>query len=140
LGGVVRITSSAIQQIIEHARQESPNECCGLLVGLGDHVHRARAAGNLERSPTRYTVDPRDHFAALREARAQGLQVIGAYHSHPASPAEPSASDRAEANDSTFLYLIVSLAQPEPELAAYRIEPAAVVRLALVATGGIGRE
>jgi len=58
-------------------------------------------------------VDPADHFAAIRSAREAGLVVVGGYHSHPTSPAAPSARDVREATDPDSLFLIVSLLTTE---------------------------
>ncbi len=105
-----------------HAREEAPRECCGLLVGTKRAVVRSLRARNLSASATRYLVDPEDHFAALRAARAEDLAVVGAYHSHPASPPEPSETDLAEATYPHFLYVIVSLAdRTREEVRAYRL-------------------
>lgn len=95
--------------MLAHAREEAPRECCGLLVGRGDSVVRSVRTRNLDPKATRYLIDPEDHFAAIRGARAEGLEVVGAYHSHPISAAVPSPTDIAEANNgSDFLYVIVS--------------------------------
>jgi proteasome lid subunit RPN8/RPN11 len=92
-----------------HAQEDAPNECCGLLVGRRGVVESAIRARNLEAGPTRYRIDPQDHFAAIRAARTRGRDVIGAYHSHPATAPTPSPSDIAEASSgSDFLYVIVS--------------------------------
>jgi proteasome lid subunit RPN8/RPN11 len=105
--------------IIDHARAEAPRECCGLLVGTGDQVVRAVPAANIAADPTRrYLIEPRDHLAAIRSARADGLQVVGAYHSHPRSRARPSATDAADAF-SDFLYVIVGWTGDAPELTAW---------------------
>jgi proteasome lid subunit RPN8/RPN11 len=70
---------------------------------------RCVRARNLEARATRYLIDPEDHFAAIRSARADGLEVVGAYHSHPSSAPLPSATDVAEADSgSDFVYVIVS--------------------------------
>jgi proteasome lid subunit RPN8/RPN11 len=66
-------------------------------------------------------VSPEDHFAAIRHARATGQLVIGAYHSHPRSPAAPSETDIEEANDPELLHVIVSLATDPPSVRAYRL-------------------
>ena len=106
--------------MLAHARDEAPRECCGLLAGTGDTIVRSVRARNLEASPTRYLIDPEDHFAAIRTARAQGLEVVGAYHSHPSSAPVPSPSDLAEADSGAdFLYVIVSLVNDE--VRAYRM-------------------
>ena len=107
-GGVV-VRASVLGDIAAHARAAAPDECCGLLVGTGARIESAHAARNLRRSPTRYLIDPADHFAAIRSGRKAGLAVVGAYHSHPASAASPSPRDEREATGSDFLYLIVSL-------------------------------
>jgi proteasome lid subunit RPN8/RPN11 len=104
------ISEPALADMLAHARHEAPRECCGLLVGKGDEIVRSVRAKNLETHPTRYLIDPEDHFAAIRDARSDGHEVVGAYHSHPASAPVPSRTDIAEANNgSDFIYVIVSL-------------------------------
>lgn len=121
----MRIRRAVIDAVVDHARREAPLECCGLLIGAEDDVLESRPARNLRQSRTAYLVDPEDHFAAIRGARAAGLAVVGGYHSHPRSLPVPSATDIAEATDAEFLYLIVSLAENEPEIAVYRIREGA---------------
>ncbi len=106
--GRIRIRRAALEAILAHARAEAPDECCGLLLGAADLVDEARRARNLRRSPTRYLIDPEDHFQALRAARASAREVVGAYHSHPASPPAPSATDLAEATYPDFVYVIAT--------------------------------
>jgi proteasome lid subunit RPN8/RPN11 len=117
------IPVSVIDQILAHAEAEAPNECCGLLLGSAgpgawviDCAFRARNALD---SPTRFQIDPDDHFAAIKSARARGLTVVGAYHSHPVSAAVPSPRDLAEAADPELLHVIVGL--PERAVRAYRL-------------------
>jgi proteasome lid subunit RPN8/RPN11 len=119
--------------VIAHAREEAPLECCGLLLGTPALVEEAVRAVNLRHSTTAYLVDPADHFAAIRRARAEGRAVLGAYHSHPRSPAVPSPVDVREAHDRTFVYLIVSLADDRsPDLRAYRLDAARLVETPLL--------
>ena len=107
--------------MIAHAHEQAPRECCGLLIGKGEEVDRSVRARNLEARPTRYLIDPEDHFAAIRAARSEGREVIGAYHSHPASAPVPSPTDVAEANSgSDFVYVIVSLVNDD--VRAYRYQ------------------
>ena len=120
MGDGIVIHASVLADMIAHARQEAPRECCGLLIGTPGSVVRSFRAKNLAPAATRYFIDPHDHFKALRLARAEGRQVIGAYHSHPASEPVPSATDIAEAvSGSEFVYMIVSLVKEE--VRAYRI-------------------
>ena len=100
----VRVT--VLRDIVAQARQAAPEECCGLLIGTAERVEPVHAARNLCGSPTRYLIDPADHFAAIRSARQAGL--VGAYHSHPVSTPSPSPTDEREATDPGFLHLIVS--------------------------------
>lgn len=93
--------------MLAHAQVAAPNECCGLLIGTAERVDRAVRARNLRESPTRFLVDPADHFAAIKSARAQRTAVVGVYHSHPASAAIPSEKDLAEASYPEYLYVIV---------------------------------
>jgi proteasome lid subunit RPN8/RPN11 len=113
------IAGALLDELVALAIAGAPVEQCGLLIGVPGVVLRAHPARNLDASPRRYTVNPADHFAALRAARADGLTVIGAWHSHPAGPAIPSATDRAEAAPD-FLYLIVGLV-PAPDVRAWQL-------------------
>jgi proteasome lid subunit RPN8/RPN11 len=119
--------------LVAHARQSVPEECCGLLIGTCEEVVEAVAARNLAADrTTRYAIDPRDHLQVLRSARQRGLQVIGAYHSHPRSAARPSATDAAEAFGD-FVFVIVGLASDPPDVTAWtwtdgNFAPVALVR------------
>lgn len=118
----MRIGGSVLDAIVAHARREAPNECCGLLVGAANVVERAVPTGNAAASPTRYLVDPAEHFALIRELRGTERDIIGAYHSHPASPAVPSPTDIAAAWSADFVYVIVSLEhEARPDVRAFVI-------------------
>jgi [CysO sulfur-carrier protein]-S-L-cysteine hydrolase len=118
----VRIRAAVWDEIVAHAREEAPNECCGLLVGPSGSIEECVRTRNLEASPTRYRVDPVEHIAVNRRLRSTASRILGAYHSHPRSAAEPSPSDVAEAFYPEFIYLIVSLAVPdEPVIRGYRL-------------------
>jgi proteasome lid subunit RPN8/RPN11/molybdopterin converting factor small subunit len=101
-------------QLERRVRAGYPHETCGLLVGSeqdgGIQVRRAVQARNLvvERARDRYELDPLDHMAADREARAHGLALVGVWHSHPDHPAVPSETDRASAWEG-WSYLILSV-------------------------------
>ncbi len=121
-------------EIEAHARRERPHECCGLLVGTVSAIVDAIPTRNVaERPAVRYAIDPTEHFAVMRRARTRGLDVVGAYHSHVASPATPSETDRTEAF-SNFLFLIVSLAESGPNLTAWALDAGNFVPVSLVRT------
>jgi [CysO sulfur-carrier protein]-S-L-cysteine hydrolase len=116
----VKIRQDALNRIVAHAIEEKPNECCGLLIGTADVVHDVMRARNVRRSPTKFQVEPADHFAAIRRARAAGFEVVGAYHSHPNGPSGPSETDRVRLNDPTMVHVIVSLAHGTRTVRAFR--------------------
>jgi proteasome lid subunit RPN8/RPN11 len=121
----LEISATARAKMVAHARAEAPAECCGVLLGGGDAVVDALPARNVAETPaTRYLLDPQDHFNAIREARRRGVQVVGFYHSHPRSAAEPSPTDKAEANFPGYVYVIVSLADSQPDVRAFALEGA----------------
>jgi proteasome lid subunit RPN8/RPN11 len=127
----VRIRRAAVDAIVDHARRDAPLECCGLLIGSPDLVEETWCAPNTRNSPVAFLIDPAAHFAAIHRARAAGLHLIGAYHSHPQSPAVPSATDIRESNDPELLHVIVSLAEPEPVMRAYRIRDEGIIEVTL---------
>jgi len=133
------VATAVLEAIIAHARAEAPRECCGLLLGSLTEIRRAEPARNLSPQATRYDLDPTDHFRILRLARAEGLDVIGAYHSHPASAPVPSPTDLAEGLPN-FLYLIATLrpehapASLERGIRAYYFEGATFREIRLLAS------
>jgi desampylase len=131
----VTLPASVAAAVIAHARHRSPEECCGLLVGTRNaicaHVAARNAAADVQR---RYVIDPADHFAAVRLARDRGLDVIGAYHSHPSGPSGPSRTDLEE-SFSGFLFVIIALGDAEPVITAWErrqgnFDPVPLVRTA----------
>jgi [CysO sulfur-carrier protein]-S-L-cysteine hydrolase len=117
----VKIRQHVLDRIVAHAVEDLPNECCGLLIGNAEMVEDAARARNMKRSRTRFQVEPADHFAAIRRARAAGLEVIGAYHSHPSGPSGPSETDRARLTDPAMFHVIISLAHGTRTVRAFRL-------------------
>ncbi|HEV2075995.1 MAG TPA: M67 family metallopeptidase [Thermoleophilaceae bacterium] len=115
----MRMTRSHLDALLEHAREEAPNECCGYVRARGGRVEEVFRAVNERRSPYGYALDPRSLLAA-NELDDEGFEV-GVYHSHPRSPAEPSQTDINLATYPHWTYLIVSLDGGEP-VRAWRIE------------------
>jgi proteasome lid subunit RPN8/RPN11 len=128
----LKITKEAFDAIVAHAREALPDECCGLLIGSPARIEQAHRARNLDASPSRFLIDPQDHFAAIHAARARGLVVVGVYHSHPATLADPSPTDVAEASYSEYVYVIVSPRIDAAELRLFRLQSGAFVEDALV--------
>ena len=110
-----------LEHIVAHAREAQPAECCGLLLGSGSTIAEAVRTRNASDDPNRFLIDPQAHIEARREARGRDLGVIGFYHSHPHSPAEPSSTDLKEASYPDHLYLIVSPATDPPEIQLFKL-------------------
>lgn len=120
------IVQRVLDEVRAHARDASPRECCGMLIGIGVEVRQSVRAANLATGTTRFEIDPRDHFRAIRAAREQSLDVVGFYHSHPRTPADPSETDRAESGDARALHLIVGWRDDVEDVRVFLIERDAV--------------
>ena len=88
--------------MLAHVRAGYPLEACGALLGQGRDVLRVAPLSNreTEKPRVRYAIDPRDLVGLDREARGQGLEIVGYFHSHPDHPARPSETDRQRAAES----------------------------------------
>ena len=127
---MIILSNTARQGIEQHAAESFPHECVGLLIGRLEgqrkHVEAIYRAQNTWTSEVgltnaehehsladRFYLDPRDYMKADRAARAQGLDIVGCYHSHPDHPAIPSERDRVGAQGvgggSSFSFLIQSV-------------------------------
>lgn len=110
------------RQMVTHCRACYPNEACGILAGTGNRVTKVYPMPNAEPSPVSYFMEPRDQFRVMKELRQEGLTMLAIFHSHPQSPAFPSAKDVSLAFYDDAVYLIIGLSDPEsPEIKAYTI-------------------
>jgi len=107
----LRVDSAVEQEIRRHGEETYPHECCGALVGRGDHVTGVVALPNTtEEGPRRrFLVRPSDYREAEHQAGELGAELLGFYHSHPDHPARPSQYDLDHAWP-TFAYIIVAVA------------------------------
>ena len=123
LGAVLRLPANVYTEIIGHCLSGLPDEACGLLGGdpaTGDVV-RCYPTRNLAASAKLYTVDPKEHLRADRDAESRGFEIIGVFHSHTHTDAYPSPTDIAQAPDPGWHYVLVSLRDTHPTLRSYRI-------------------
>lgn len=126
-GAWVALSHALRERIAGWARDAHPREACGLLIGSRHGavttVTEVTNARNIERARPgeRYTVHPEDHLAAQLRAQANGLEVVGAWHSHPNGSASFSATDVAGAEPG-WTYVVVALARERgPDLRAFRV-------------------
>jgi proteasome lid subunit RPN8/RPN11 len=113
--------------IVSHAKEHSPIEACGLLAGANGVVKHAYRLTNCDASPEHFSLDPKEQFAAARDMRAAGLELLAVYHSHPASPARMSEEDLRLALAPGMRYVIVSLLSAEPEIKSFTIRDGVAV-------------
>ena len=106
---VPRLPDQIRQAILAHAEHCSPNEACGLIALDATGVIRfAYPLTNADPSPVSYTIDPEEHFQAMRHAETMGWEIGGAFHSHPGGTAMPSMIDVHSALEPEWMYLIAS--------------------------------
>lgn len=109
---MLKIEQVCYEQLRRHGEETYPHECCGVLLGHEEEDERrvtavARAGNTRTDSPqNRYNIDPRELIAIQRQAREQGLDIVGFYHSHPDHPARWSPTDLADAHWLSCSYVI----------------------------------
>lgn len=122
---VIELKLADYLEMVRHARALAPIEDCGLLGGtVADGVKTVEKVyylTNTDHSEEHFSLDPKEQFAAVKEMRANGWQLLGNWHSHPASPSRPSEEDKRLAFDSKASYFILSLHGGEPVLNSFRV-------------------
>jgi len=130
---VIRIPQALIDEIVEHAREDLPNEACGMITAIDGAPVAAYRLSNAERNPYRYVIDPAQQLIIEQHIQASNQTLFAIYHSHVASEARPSGTDRNMAvlppGDfkhgqliyPTAYYILVSLADATPVVRAFRI-------------------
>ena len=120
-----RIEKRYIDEMIAHAHEDAPIECCGILGGKDGRVLQLYRAKNAEESEFRYYVEPHDLLRINRDCDERGWEFVGFYHSHTGSKAYPSPTDVRIATEAEWpgaVYFVVSLLDSEnPAVRAYRI-------------------
>ena len=112
-----------------HAREEAPNECCGLVSADADEAVRVHRITNSAASALRYEMDSKELFEAVEQIEEAGQRVGAIYHSHTRTDPYPSQTDVnwaffGNSDDETWpgaVYVIVGLEGGEPDVRAYRI-------------------
>src|SRR5436190_8344605 len=121
---MIALRKNHTDEIISHAREAAPHECCGLIGGTNDgqaqSIYRTR---NIAADPlVAYEAASEDLFAAQRIMRQRGEELIAIYHSHPrSSDPQPSATDVRLAYYPAAVYLIVGFRDSEPCVRAFRL-------------------
>ena len=124
---MIRIPRSIFNRMVEHAKKESPLECCGILGGKNHKVERAFELQNAEKSPIRYSMAPQDQLRVFEEMEKGAMEMVAIYHSHPQTIPFPSETDVKLAFYLEMTSIIISLKEEEnPVVKAFRIGKEAI--------------
>lgn len=120
----MRISKALIDEMVAHARDDLPNECCGMIGGREGEASSVIPVENSAASPLRYEMDPQEQYNALKAIEDDGGELLGIYHSHTKSAAYPSQTDVNQAVAwPEQIYVIVSLADEDaPDVKAYLLK------------------
>ncbi|MFL5828575.1 MAG: Mov34/MPN/PAD-1 family protein [Solirubrobacteraceae bacterium] len=129
----MRIAPDLYEQMVAHARDESPNECCGMVATRGDEVVKVYRTTNVEASPFRFVIDGAEQLRVYNEIESAELDLGAIYHSHTRTEPRPSQTD---INFSQawpgVLWIIVGLAGDDVEVKTWRIDDGDVTEAELV--------
>ncbi|MCC7202617.1 MAG: M67 family metallopeptidase [Nitrospirae bacterium] len=106
---MLRIPPEIAESMIEHAKNDFPLECCGILGGKNGVVSHIYPMSNIDQSRTRYLMDPAEQMRVFKEMRSLGTELKAIYHSHPNHPAFPSRTDVELAYYPEAVYIIISV-------------------------------
>ena len=118
----MKISQALIDEMVAHAREEAPNECCGLVASTNGDAVRIYRAANAEHSPVKYVVDPRDQIRIQNDIDDHGWELGAIYHSHTRTEPFPSQTDiNLARNWPDPIYVIVGVAGDDADVRAFRI-------------------
>jgi [CysO sulfur-carrier protein]-S-L-cysteine hydrolase len=124
---MLKIPRHIVDDLIAHARQGFPLEICGLLGGHQGTIASVYRLTNTDASNEHFSMDPREQFAAVKAMRAAGQEMLAIYHSHPETPARPSAEDIRLALTPGISHVIISVMDSHrPDLKSFKISDGVV--------------
>lgn len=128
---MIQIPKQIVDEIFEQGKKESPIEACGYLAGKDGLVYKKYEMKNVDGAHDHFTLDPKEQFAVMKDARSWGLKIVAVYHTHPETPARPSVEDINLAFDPNITYVIASLIEGGETLKAFSIKAGEVTNLEL---------
>ena len=128
----MKIPRSIYDEMVAHALEDAPNECCGMIAARDGEATRLYRAANAAASPLRYEIDGPEQYRIQMEIDDAELDLGAIYHSHTRSEPYPSQTDINLAFYPETLYVIVGVAADEPEVRAYTIRDGRVAEAELV--------
>jgi proteasome lid subunit RPN8/RPN11 len=127
----MKFSRALYDEMVEHARADAPNECCGMIASNNGEAVTVFRAENAAASPLRYEIDGAEQYRIQMEIDDAGLDLGAIYHSHTRSRPYPSQTDINLAFYPEALYVIVGLAGDEPEVRAFHIRDGQVAEAEL---------
>lgn len=124
------LSREQVREITEYVERHAPLEACGLLAGKNDRVEKVLFVQNQAQSPVRFVMDPYEQLQAFERIDADGLDLLGIFHSHPAGPETASPTDIAEAAYAV-VHVICSRRDGEWNLRGFWIEDGASTEVPL---------
>ena len=119
----MRIPKSFKQAMLDHALNNYPNECCGVLGGANNTVTSHYPMQNVANSPYRYEFEGREQIEVINRIENNNDEVLCIYHSHTGSEARLSDTDLRLITYPDSFYLIISLMDPkQPNIHAYKVQ------------------
>ena len=120
----MKISQELIDEMVAHAREDLPNECCGMVGGRDGEATEVVRVVNAAATPLRYEMDPQGQYNALKQIEDNGGELLAIYHSHTKSAAYPSQTDVNQAVAwPDQVYVIVSLEDADnPDVKAFMLK------------------
>ena len=129
----MRIKRELYDEIVTHAREEAPDECCGMVGSSDGRAVSVYRAVNAEASPLRFRIDPDEQLELHNRIDEAGLDLGAIYHSHTRTAPRPSQTDINFAKLwPGVLWIIVGLVEGQPDVRTWRIDDGRVSGAELV--------
>ena len=128
----MRLARELYDEMVAHAIEEAPNECCGMVSAHDGQAVDVYRAANAAASALRYEIDGAEQYRIQMEIDAAELELGAIYHSHTRSEPVPSQTDINLAFYPDALYIIIGLAGAEPDVRAFTIRDGEVAEAELV--------
>jgi proteasome lid subunit RPN8/RPN11 len=113
------------ESMIAHGRQGLPHEACGLFAGEirteEKIVREVYCLTNIDKSAEHFSIAPEDQFKVIADIRKKGWVLLGNFHTHPETPARPSAEDVRLAFDPALSYVIISFQEEAPAIKSFLV-------------------
>lgn len=137
----IKIQRKLMGELISHALQDDPNECCGLLLGSGNEADELHRMSNVNKKPiSRYTMQPGELVEIQEKIKKSNREFVAIYHSHTFTEGYPSLIDIKNAVNVSSIatrHIIVSLVEKtRPVVRAFSINAESEVTELVIQTDG----